>query len=468
MAKNPSAYIRFIYNRVNLEKAVISAAAVSALATYAHKVPALKQGIVLLLRKCLNDSDDEVRERALFYLSLLGDTFDEEAKSESAASSAEATEEIADLRSFIFDSEQVIDIDALEQYVTEQKDALLDESEEGFNIDLSEMLIGEGPQAQAPVAKAADASASQKPRAQASAAGQPAATAGKPQESAKGLTSEQDVFVGTMGSVGVINQMTQGAKPQFMSAVTPVNESTAEYVVSTMKHIYEDKIIVQYGIKNTLEDQVLTNVTVKVDGIETDSGLTVQGVIPMADGDSIKYADQKFVYLILDRTKAVVDFPLAKIKQQLSFTITEIDVDTEEEIGSYEEDYDLDQIQLAVRDYVKADLIPTGQFKDYWEKIGGHQSGSEAQGTFQLPFKTTQEAVDGITKNFGMSICDGTNKVNAAEKAHNLLLSGQFLGKEMVLVRGIIGFNDTYGCVLKVVVRSLNAAISETVLKVME
>ena len=165
LAKNPSAYIRFIYNRVNLEKAVISAAAVSALATYAHKVPALKQGIVLLLRKCLNDSDDEVRERALFYLSLLGDTFDEEAKSESAASSAEATEEIADLRSFIFDSEQVIDIDALEQYVTEQKDALLDESEEGFNIDLSEMLIGEGPQAQAPVAKAADASAAQKPRA---------------------------------------------------------------------------------------------------------------------------------------------------------------------------------------------------------------------------------------------------------------------------------------------------------------
>ena len=73
MAKNPQSYIRFIYNRVNLEKAVIRAAAVSALAAFAHKVQSLRQGIVLLLRKCLNDSDDEVRERAFFYLSLLGD-----------------------------------------------------------------------------------------------------------------------------------------------------------------------------------------------------------------------------------------------------------------------------------------------------------------------------------------------------------------------------------------------------------
>jgi coatomer protein complex subunit gamma len=38
-SKNPASYIRFIYNRVNLEKAVIRAAAISALATFAYKVP---------------------------------------------------------------------------------------------------------------------------------------------------------------------------------------------------------------------------------------------------------------------------------------------------------------------------------------------------------------------------------------------------------------------------------------------
>jgi coatomer protein complex subunit gamma len=38
-SKNPSSYIRFIYNRVNLEKAVIRASSVTALATFAHRVP---------------------------------------------------------------------------------------------------------------------------------------------------------------------------------------------------------------------------------------------------------------------------------------------------------------------------------------------------------------------------------------------------------------------------------------------
>ena len=76
-AKNPSSYIRFIYNRVNLEKAVIRSAAISALATFAHKVPSLRKSIIKLLQKCLSDSDDEVRERAFFFINLLSEKTDE-------------------------------------------------------------------------------------------------------------------------------------------------------------------------------------------------------------------------------------------------------------------------------------------------------------------------------------------------------------------------------------------------------
>ena len=70
-AKNANSYIRFIYNRVNLEKAVIRAAAISSLASFAFECPNLKESILLLLKKCINDSDDEVRERAHFYIALL-------------------------------------------------------------------------------------------------------------------------------------------------------------------------------------------------------------------------------------------------------------------------------------------------------------------------------------------------------------------------------------------------------------
>ena len=94
LAKNPASYIRFIYNRVNLEKAVILAAAVSALVAFANRVPKLTESIVLLLKKCLNDSDDEVRERALFYVNLLDN------KSEYFQ---EQSTETDDLKDYMFD-----------------------------------------------------------------------------------------------------------------------------------------------------------------------------------------------------------------------------------------------------------------------------------------------------------------------------------------------------------------------------
>ena len=122
LARNPSSYIRFIYNRVNLEKAVIRAAAVSALAAFAHKVQSLRPSIVLLLRKCLNDSDDEVRERAFFYLSVLGESdgiSEEISNTQNFTNNPQAEEEMGDIRDFVFDSDQVIDIDALEQFITE-------------------------------------------------------------------------------------------------------------------------------------------------------------------------------------------------------------------------------------------------------------------------------------------------------------------------------------------------------------
>lgn len=109
----------------------------------------------------------------------------------------------------------------------------------------------------------------------------------------------------------------------------------------------------------------------------------MQGVIPLAVGESIKNEETKYVYAILNRQNCQQSYPIVnKIKQGLSFTITEIDVDTEEEQGSYDEDYDLDDACVAVRDYMKADLIPSGQFKQFWDGIGSHAKVSEVIQTF--------------------------------------------------------------------------------------
>ena len=76
-----------------------------------------------------------------------------------------------------------------------------------------------------------------------------------------------------------------------------------------------------------------------------------------------------------------------------------------------------------------------------------------------------EEAVTGVIKCFGMSVCEGTEKINVTEKVHTLLLSGTFLGVESVILRAQLGFNQEYGCVLKVTVRSLNSAVSNAILE---
>ena len=75
------------------------------------------------------------------------------------------------------------------------------------------------------------------------------------------------------------------------------------------------------------------------------------------------------------------------------------------------------------------------------------------------------EAVTGVIKFFGMSVSEGSDKINVTEKVHNLVLSGKFMGEDIVLVRGQIGFNQEFGCVLKVTIRSLDSAISNTLLE---
>jgi len=74
-APQPSKYIRYIYNRVILENAIVRAAAVSSLAKFGVNVADLgvKNSINVLLTRCLDDVDDEVRDRAALYLQVIKD-----------------------------------------------------------------------------------------------------------------------------------------------------------------------------------------------------------------------------------------------------------------------------------------------------------------------------------------------------------------------------------------------------------
>lgn len=78
--KTPTKYVRYIYNRVVLENAIVRAAAVTALGKFGlSKDPETKYSIRVLLTRCLDDVDDEVRDRAAMNLRLMDE--DEETAS---------------------------------------------------------------------------------------------------------------------------------------------------------------------------------------------------------------------------------------------------------------------------------------------------------------------------------------------------------------------------------------------------
>lgn len=68
---HPSKYIRYIYNRIILENSIVRATATTALAKFGVLLEELRPNILVLLRRCMNDSDDEVRDRATLYVSLM-------------------------------------------------------------------------------------------------------------------------------------------------------------------------------------------------------------------------------------------------------------------------------------------------------------------------------------------------------------------------------------------------------------
>ena len=100
-----------------------------------------------------------------------------------------------------------------------------------------------------------------------------------------------------------------------------------------------------------------------------------------------------------------------------------------------------------------------------WDAIGADPKLQETTNNFQIAFKSMESAVQGVIKFLGMAVCDQTDRINVTEKVHNLLMAGTFLGRELVLVRAQIGFNQEYGCVLKMTVRSTNEIVSHTILE---
>lgn len=161
------------------------------------------------------------------------------------------------------------------------------------------------------------------------------------------------------------------------SPVVELTEAETEYVVTAVKHIFKEHIVLQFDIKNTLPDTVLEDVSVVATPSEEEE-LEEDFIIPAA---KLATDEPGTVYVSFKKLRGESAYPVNTFANVLKFTTKEIDPTTgEPEEGGYDDEYEVRQFELNGSDYVLPAFA--GNFNHIWEQVGA--SGEEADETLQL------------------------------------------------------------------------------------
>jgi coatomer protein complex subunit gamma len=161
------------------------------------------------------------------------------------------------------------------------------------------------------------------------------------------------------------------------SPIVELTEAETEYVVTLVKHIFKEHIVLQYEVKNTLPDTVLENVSIMATPGD-DEELAEEFIVP---ADKLSTDEPGKIYVAFSKINGEGSLPITSFSNVLKFTSKEIDPSTgEPEETGYDDEYEVSEFDLAGSDYI----IPTfaSNFSDLWEKIGA--AGEEAEETLQL------------------------------------------------------------------------------------
>jgi len=439
----PARYIRFIYNRVILESAAVRAAAVTALTKFAASCPSLRASIMTLLKRSLVDEDDETRDRASIAVATL------EAAMEKFPYVPPA--EDAEAEDILPDNPQ--DGDTAAYVLLESLPMSFDKLERSLKAYMASPISMDSPE---PVAIESLPVVEDTPEELQRA------------ESRDGLESEMNLneeaeqvkeVVDPAAAVYAIPELASLGRAFRSTNPVPLTERETEYVVECIKHVFQNHVVLQFSVQNTIEEQRLDNVTVLIDDSDSDI-FNASGEIPV---NGIKYGDTKNCFTVLERN-AEAALSSNSFTCELRFTVVQVDPATGEEEGdAFEEEYPLEDLEIATSDFMAKVTVP--DFRKAWETMG---NDNEVLEKFALQFKKMEDAVAAVIEFLGMLACDGTGAVkpNAATgaKPHMLHLSGVFVSGQQVLARAQIAMQgENGGVVLKIAVRSEDATVSRLV-----
>ncbi|KAJ7558871.1 hypothetical protein O6H91_04G059500 [Diphasiastrum complanatum] len=412
---DPSKYIRYIYNRVILENATVRASAVTALAKFGLTIDALRPRVLVLLRRCFYDNDDEVRDRATLYVETLAED-----------------DILKQLKNSLFGD---LDVPL----------ANLEASLQSYNaseipFDLStvsrELKPEQSVEKKAPTSKKA---------------GKDFGTMVATNGALPSGTSAPDTYEKLLSSI-----------PEFLgfgklfksSAPVELTEAETEYSVNAIKHVYLRHVIFQFNCTNTIAEQLLEKVSVVIDSSDAEDFEEVFS----KHVESLPYNVPGQAFVAFRKPEGVCS--VGKFSNTLKFHVNEVDPTTgEKEDEGYEDEYQLEDLEVTAPDYIVK--VGVSNFKNAWEALDPE---FERVNEYGLGVRENlQDTFQAVVTILGMQPCEGTDVLASNARSHTSLLAGEFIGDIQVLVRLSLGIDAQKQVAMKLAVRAEDQSVSDAI-----
>ena len=362
LVNNKGKLVRYIYNQIILESPMVRASAISALGEIGLKEKNLREIIISLIEKSLNDDDNEVRERAFMYSKALN-AVKEEKKKENQ------------LVNFVFPKKvkkpttiDELNINLIQLVLNSEKENLLKNKDIGnelLNILNDTEKISE-------ILKKNEISE-------------------KKEEKKKKKEQNENEPENTFSKIY--------GPPRIKSPYKKLTDASAEYLTKYRKIVHDNIVVIDFEIKNTIEFQTVNNISIDVDNLQSEGfDFNRAEIVPIK---SLKTNESGHLLFGILKEKDEI-YSNCSFNCTLKFDLQELDVKGNPHGIPIKETYKLDKlVEVSYADYyAKNPKVDLDNFQDFWKQAekSDYEKADEKMG---LPYNNIKSAIEKFSDIIG-------------------------------------------------------------------
>ena len=434
LVNNKSKLVRYIYNQIILESPMVRASAISALGEIGFKEKNMRDIIISLIENCLNDDDNEVRERA-FMVSKALKAVKEEKKEEEQ------------LINFVFPQKvknpspiEELNIDLIQSVLNSEKENLLkseDICQELFNIlndtkKISEILIK-------------DKEDSKKKEKKEKKRGIEANPQKKIPEEDYSLTMFPKIY----------------GLPKIFTPYKKLTDQSAEYLTQYRKIVHDKIVVIDFEITNTIEFQIINDISIDVDNLTSEGfDFDKTEIIPIK---SLKTNESGHLYFKLLKDKDEI-YSNCSFNCALKFDLQELDVKGNPHGIAVKETYKLDKmVEVSYADYyIKNSKVNVDNFGEFW-KQAEKSNFSKTEEKMGLPYNSVKNAAIKFSEIIGLDPLNDIEQIDSNVKKYEFVYAYINYFENLLFIKFQVIFNDQNKCLSQVIIQSQDPSVPEMI-----